>query len=101
MESKEKASKEPFPGAYIVGLVITLALLIGVVLVGSSLSPATSGFLVALGLGLTVNPKYALWFLAAGVFCTLMGFAGSEPQIAWGGVGLILSQLVVKLFIKS
>jgi hypothetical protein len=101
MESKERVNKEPFPGAYLVGLVITLGLLIGVVLVGSSLPPAASGFGVALGLGLTVNPKYASWFLAAGVFCALMGFAGNEPQIAWGGVGLILSQLVVKRFIKS
>lgn len=101
MESKERVNKEPFPGAYLVGLVVTLGLLIGVVLVGSTLSPAASGFLVALGLGLTVNPKYATWFLAAGVFCALMGFAGSEPQIAWGGVALVISQVVVKLFIKS
>ncbi|MER3443407.1 MAG: hypothetical protein C4333_04510 [Meiothermus sp.] len=101
MESKERVNKEPFPGAYLVGLVITLGLLIGVVLVGSTLSPAASGFLVALGLGLTVNPKYATWFLAAGVFCALMGFAGSEPQIAWGGIALVISQAVVKRFIKS
>ncbi|GIW24698.1 hypothetical protein [Meiothermus sp.] len=100
-KAKEKAHKEPFPGAYFVGLVITLVLLIGVVAVGAGLPPALSGFLVALLLGLTVNPKYAIGFLCAGVFSALLGFAGSEPQVAWGGLGLILSSLVVWRFVKS
>jgi hypothetical protein len=63
--------------------------------------PALSGFLVALLLGLTVNPKYALGFLSAGVLAALLGFAGNEPQVAWGGLGLILASLVVRRFVKS
>ena len=89
-KAKEKQSKEPFPGAYFIGLLITLALLIVVVAVGAGLPPAISGFLVALLLGLTVNPRYAPGFLGAGVFATLLGFAGHEPQVAWGGLGLVL-----------
>lgn len=100
-KAKEKPSKEPFPGAYFIGLVITLALLIAVVAVGAGLPPALSGFLVALLLGLTVNPRYALGFLSAGVFSALLGFAGSEPQVAWGGVGLIIASLLVWRFIKT
>jgi hypothetical protein len=30
-----------------------------------------------------------------------MGFLGREPQVAWGGVGLLLSQLVVARFVKA
>lgn len=100
-KAKDKPNKEPFPGAYFLGLIITLALLVAVVAIGASLPPALSGFLVALLLGLTVNPKYALGFLSAGVLATLLGFAGQEPQVAWGGIGLILSSLVVWRFIKS
>ncbi|MCX8089054.1 MAG: hypothetical protein ACK40N_05145 [Meiothermus ruber] len=97
----DKPSKEPFPGAYFIGLIITLGLLIVVVAVGAGMPPAISGFLVALLLGLTVNPKYALGFLSAGVLAALLGFAGQEPQVAWGGLGLILSSLIVWRFIKS
>jgi hypothetical protein len=100
-KAKEKPSKEPFPGAYFVGLAITLGLLIVVVAVGAGMPPALSGFLVALLLGLTVNPKYALGFLSAGVLAALLGFAGNEPQVAWGGLGLILASLVVRRFVKS
>lgn len=100
-KATEKHSKEPFPGAYFVGLAVTLGLLIVVVAVGAGMPPATSGFLVALLLGLTVNPKYALGFLSAGVLATLLGFAGQEPQVAWGGLGLVLSSLMVRRFIKS
>lgn len=100
-KTKEKPNKEPFPGAYFIGLVITLALLVVVVAVGAGLPPALSGFLVALLLGVTVNPKYALGFLSAGVFSALLGFAGSEPQVAWGGVGLIIASLLVWRFIKT
>ncbi len=100
-KAKDKPNKEPFPGAYFLGLIITLGLLILVVAVGASLPPALSGFLVALLLGLTVNPKYAPGFLSAGVLATLLGFAGQEPQVAWGGIGLILSSLIVWRFIKS
>jgi hypothetical protein len=100
-KAKDKPSKEPFPGAYFVGLAITLGLLIVVVAVGAGMPPALSGFLVALLLGLTVNPKYALGFLSAGVLAALMGFAGSEPQVAWGGLGLILASLLVRRFVKS
>lgn len=102
MSAKEpKTNKEPFTGAYVVGLIITLALLLGVVIVGSGLPPAVSGFLVATALGLTVNPKYALWFLIAGVFAGAMGFLGADPQVAWGGFGLVLSQLLVWRLVKS
>ncbi|ADH63251.1 conserved hypothetical protein [Allomeiothermus silvanus DSM 9946] len=102
MSSKEiKPNKEPFAGAYFVGLAITLAILIGVVAVGAGMPPAVSGFVVAFGLGLTVSPKYARWFLIAGIFSALMGFLGSEEQVAWGGIGLVLSQLIVWRFIKS
>jgi len=100
-KTTEKNSKEPFPGAYFVGLAITLGLLILVVAAGAGMPPAISGFLVALLLGLTVNPKYALGFLSAGVLAALMGFAGQEPQVAWGGLGLILSSLIVRRFIKA
>ncbi|MCS7068623.1 MAG: hypothetical protein N2Z75_03865 [Meiothermus sp.] len=100
-KAKEKPNKEPFSGAYFIGLVITLGLLVVVVAVGAGLPPALSGFLVALLLGVTVNPKYALGFLSAGVFSALLGFAGSEPQVAWGGLGLIISSLVVWRFIKA
>lgn len=100
-KTKEKPNKEPFAGAYFVGLMITLALLVTVVAVGAGLPPATSGFLVALLLGVTVNPKYAIGFLCAGVLATLLGFAGREQQVAWGGIGLILSSLIVWRFIKS
>ncbi len=100
-KSKAKPSKEPFPGAYFVGLFITLALLVGVVAVGAGMAPALSGFLVAGLLGLTVNPKYALGFLCAGVLAAALGFAGNEPQVAWGGVGLGVSSLVVWRFVKS
>lgn len=101
MESKEKAIKEPFPGAYVVGLVITLGLLIGMVVIGAGLPPAISGFVVALLLGLTVNPKYALGFLIAAIVSIVLGFAGNEPQVAWGGIGLLLASLVVWRFVKS
>ncbi|RDI96581.1 hypothetical protein DV704_01855 [Meiothermus sp. QL-1] len=100
-KSKGKPNKEPFPGAYFLGLAITLGLLLVVVAVGAGLSPALSGFLVALMLGLTVNPKYAIGFLCAGVFAALMGFAGQEPQVAWGGLGLILASLLVWRFVKG
>lgn len=100
-KAKAKTNKEPFPGAYFVGLIITLALLIVIVVVGAGLPPAVSGFFVALLLGLTVSPKYAFGFLSAGVFAAVLGFAGSEPQVAWGGLGLILASLIVRRYIKS
>ena len=98
---KEKSIKEPFPGAYVVGLVITLGLLVGMVVVGAGLPPAISGFIVALLLGLTVNPRYALGFLIASIVSIALGFAGNEPQVAWGGVGLLVASLVVWRFVKS
>lgn len=98
---KEKTIKEPFAGAYVVGLVITLGLLIGMVVVGAGLPPAISGFVVALLLGLTVNPKYALGFLVASIAATILGFAGNEPQVAWGGIGLLLASLAVWRFVRS
>ncbi|MER3480331.1 MAG: hypothetical protein C4327_07585 [Meiothermus sp.] len=96
-----KPNKEPFAGAYFLGLAITLAIFIGVVAVGAGLPPAVSGFVVAFGLGLTVNPRYVRWFLIAGGFAALMGSIGGEEQVAWGGIGLILSQLIVGRFIRS
>jgi hypothetical protein len=100
-KAKAKTNKEPFSGAYFIGLMITLAVLIVIVVVGAGLPPAVSGFSVALLLGLTVNPRYAMGFLSAGVFAALLGFAGSEPQVAWGGLGLILASLIVRRYIKS
>ncbi len=100
-DSKEKGNKEPFAGAYIVGLVITIGLLIAMVAFGAGLPSAVSGFGVALLLGLTVNPKYALGFLSGGVLAAVLGFAGNEPQVAWGGLGLIISSLIVWRFIKA
>lgn len=94
---KPKQAKEPFPGAYYVGAAITFALLLAVVVVGSSAEPGLAGFVVAFGLGLTVNPQYSPYFYLAGVFSLLFGFAGGEPQVAWGGVGLVLSQAAVSL----
>ena len=41
------------------------------------------------------------FFLLAGVFSAVMGFLGREPQVAWGGVALVLSQLVVRRFVKD
>jgi len=100
-QPKEKPNKEPFAGAYFVGLVVTIGLLVAVVAVGAGLPPAISGFSVAFLLGITVNPKYAIGFLCAGVLAALLGFSGTEPQVAWGGIGLILSSLVVWRFVKS
>lgn len=92
---ESRPNREPFPGAYWVGLLITLGLLLLVVVVGSTLDPALAGLLVALALGLTVNPIYARWFLPAGMACAVLGFLGSDFQVAWGGIGLIASQLIV------
>ncbi|GFP38292.1 hypothetical protein HKBW3S44_01973, partial [Candidatus Hakubella thermalkaliphila] len=41
-KAKAKPSKEPFPGAYFIGLMITLALLTVIVVVGAGLPPAVS-----------------------------------------------------------
>lgn len=55
---------------------------------------------MAFVLGLTVSPRYVPFFLLAGVFSAVMGFLGREPQVAWG-CGLVLSQLVVRRFVKD
>ena len=31
----------------------------------------------------------------------VLGFLGNEPQAAWGGVGLLISSLVVWRFVRS
>ncbi len=92
---RSRPKKEPFPGAYYLGLLITLGLMLLFMALGASLPPGWAGFLVALVLGLTVNPRYAKAFLLAGLFSALMGFLGREPQVAWGGVGLVLAQALL------
>jgi hypothetical protein len=96
-----KKRKEPFPGAYYLAGAITIGLMLLFLALGASLPPGVAGFLVAFVLGLTVNPKYVPFFLVAGIFSAAMGFLGREPQVAWGGVGLLLSQLVVARFVKA
>jgi len=87
--------REPFPGAYVLGLVITLFAMYVVLAVGSSLPPGVAGFFVAFLLGLTVNPKYIPYFLAIGLVSIPLGFAAQEEQVAWGGVGLTLAELLL------
>lgn len=96
-----KKRKEPFPGAYYLAGAITIALMLLFLALGASLPPGVAGFLAAFVLGLTVNPKYVPFFLVAGIFSAAMGFLGREPQVAWGGVALALSQLLVKRFVKD
>jgi hypothetical protein len=91
----KSARKEPFPGAYYVGLAITLALLLLMIVVASALPPGPAGAFFAFVLGLTVNPKYAPWFALVGLVGAVLGFAGDEPMVAWGGVALVLAQAVV------
>ncbi|GAB5601621.1 hypothetical protein FJNA_01450 [Thermus sp. FJN-A] len=96
-----KKRKEPFPGAYYLAGAITIALMLLFMVLGAGLPPGVAGFLVAFVLGLTVNPKYVPFFLVAGVFSAAMGFLGREPQVAWGGVALTLSQVLVRRFVKD
>jgi len=93
MEAKKP--REPFPGAYFAGLAITLFLLYLVLVIGSGLPPAASGFAVALLLGVTVNPRYATAFLAVGLFSIVLGYLADDPQVAWGGVGLSLAEIAL------
>lgn len=97
-KSTPKKPKEPFPGAYYLAGAITIALMLFFMVLGATLPPGIAGFLVAFVLGLTVNPRYVPFFLLAGVFSAVMGFLGQEPQVAWGGVALTLSQVLVKRF---
>ena len=87
--------KEPFPGAYYVGLAVTLALLLLMIVVASALPPGPAGAFFAFVLGLTTNPKYAPWFALVGAVGAVLGFAAGEPMVAWGGVALIVSQAIV------
>ncbi len=91
--------KEPFPGAYYLAGAITIALMLLFLALGATWPPGIAGFIVAFVLGLTVNPKYVPFFLVAGMFSAAMGFLGQEPQVAWGGVALVLSQLLVRRFV--
>ncbi|GAA6744052.1 hypothetical protein [Thermus antranikianii] len=97
-KSTPKKPKEPFPGAYYLAGAITIALMLFFMVLGATLPPGIAGFLVAFVLGLTVNPRYVPFFLLAGVFSAVMGFLGQEPQVAWGGAALALSQVLVKRF---
>ena len=96
-----KKRKEPFPGAYYLAGAITIGLMLFFLYLGASLPPGVAGFLVAFVLGLTVNPRYVPFFLVAGMFSAAMGFLGREPQVAWGGVALVLSQLLVARLVKD
>ena len=95
-----KRVKEPFPGAYFLGLAITLLLLYLVLAVGASLPPAVAGFGVAFLLGITVNPRYAPYFLAVGLLSIPLGFAAGELLVGWGGVGLALAELILLLLAR-
>ncbi|HGY09396.1 MAG TPA: hypothetical protein ENK37_04990 [Oceanithermus profundus] len=94
----KSAKREPFPGAYYVGLIITLALLLLMIVIASALPPGPAGAFFAFVLGLTVNPKYAPAFATAGLIAAVLGFAGREPMVAWGGVALVLAQALVYLW---
>ncbi|MDM7324974.1 MAG: hypothetical protein P3W93_008375 [Thermus sp.] len=96
-----KKPKEPFPGAYYLAGAITITLMLLFMAIGATLPPGVAGFIVAFTLGLTVNPKYVPFFLTAGIFSTALGLLGREPQVAWGGVALVLSQILVKRFIRT
>jgi len=95
MSSEADARKEPFPGAYYAGLFITISILLLLVVITSAMPPGPAGATFAFFLGLTVNPKYVPWFSLLGVFAAVMGFAGHEPMVAWGGLGLLASQALV------
>jgi len=95
-----KRTREPFPGAYFLGLFITLLVMYLVLAVGSSLPPGVAGFFVAFMLGLTVNPKYAPLFLLIGAVSVPLGFLAEEPQVAWGGVGLVLAEVLLILYTR-
>ncbi|WP_457638128.1 hypothetical protein [Oceanithermus sp.] len=95
MSSDANARKEPFPGAYYLGLIITVSVLMLLVVITSALPPGAAGATFAFFLGLTVSPRYVPWFALLGVFAAFMGFAGREPMVAWGGIGLVVSQAVV------
>ncbi len=90
-----KRSREPFPGAYYVGLAITLVVLYFTVALASGMPPGLGGFFVALFLGLTVNPRYAVIFLVIGLVSVILGALGQESEVAWGGVGLALAQVAL------
>ncbi len=93
METRSR--KEPFSGAYYVGLAITLALLLLMIVIASALPPGPAGAFFTFVLGLTVNPKYAPWFALVGAFGAVLGFAANEPMVAWGGVALVVAELIV------
>ncbi len=104
METEPKLrddKSEPFSGAYFLGLVITIAVGLALVTFGSIAPPLIGGLVVAFLLGLTVTPQYARWFLVAGLFSAVMGFMAGETLVAWGGVGIVISSLVVWLRVKS
>ncbi len=100
-EKVKQELKEPFFGAYYVGLLITVALLIGIIAFAAGLNPGVAGFGVAFLLGLTLNPKYALPFLIAGVAASILGFAGKDLQVSWGGLGIALASIIVWRFVKK
>lgn len=87
--------KEPFPGAYYVGLLITLTVLLVMIVIASALPPGPAGAFFAFLLGITVNPKYAPWFALVGLLGAVLGFAADEPMVAWGGTALVVSQAIV------
>jgi len=95
MSSETDARKEPFPGAYYAGLFITIAILLFLIIITSSMPPGPAGATFTFVLGLTVSPKYVPWFSLIGAFAAVMGFAGHEPMVAWGGLGLLASQALV------
>ncbi len=95
MSSEADARKEPFPGAYYAGLFITIAILLFLVVITSAMPPGPAGAAFAFVLGLTVSPKYVPWFSLFAVFAAIMGFAGHEPMVAWGGLGLLAAQALV------
>ncbi len=101
-EAKRTRKKvpEPFPGAYYLAGAITIALMLLFLALGASLSPGVAGFLVAFVLGLTVSPRYVPSSSWPGSSRRPWAFWGGS-QVAWGGVALVLSQLLVARFVKA
>ena len=97
MESRPKRRKEPFPGAYFLGLALTILALYLVLLVTSALPPFWAGAVGAFLLGLTANPRYAVIFLIIGLASILLGYLAKEPMVAGGGLGLSLAELALLL----
>jgi len=100
MESRPKRRKEPFPGAYFLGLVLTLFALYLVLLLASALPPFWAGAVGAFLLGLTANPRYAAIFLVIALVSVGLGYLAEEPMVTGGGLGLSVAELLLLAFVR-